>query len=147
MTPWYDILLSIVELAESIAVLFLNVITMVAIIKYKLYKKSATNIFIASLTATDLVAGFSSWALAVQHLSQALHSNGSHVVILSWMSSLSGCFGFIASLVTTLFIGLDRVCHSQTNFVPANYVNTESRHMADTSVGVSYWLHHRACDV
>lgn len=106
---WFEHFFTTIILAESIVVVIVNLVTLIAVTKARLFTKSAANFFIASLTFSDLIAGLSWLGQETVVIALALNDHRSYVVVISWFASILGAPSFIASFITIIFLGVDRV--------------------------------------
>jgi hypothetical protein len=107
MPTWLQVL-SMLVFVESILVLLANPVTLLAIIRSNLAKKSAAHFFIGVLCVTDFLGGLSFFLLQVMLF--AIESSGMSTVLveLNWLVNIFNVLAVPASLVNSFLIGVDR---------------------------------------
>ena len=106
--PLYSIIISSVVTLECLAAIAFNPLTIAAIFIGGLAKKSATNLFIASLSVSDFLSGISLFCFQVQKWASTLLSISPALVATSWVSATISAIAFPGSLLSSMVIGLYR---------------------------------------
>jgi hypothetical protein len=118
-TPsWLDAVISAAVIVQCLVAVAMNPLTILAIWKGGLAKKSATNIFIANLSVSDFFSALSAFCLEVHKWVSAMHGASTALVVSSWVNCTLIAIAYAGSLVTSLVIGFDRALATSN---PLNY--------------------------
>ncbi|ELU04837.1 hypothetical protein CAPTEDRAFT_198496 [Capitella teleta] len=107
-TPLFSVLVSGVVCIECIAAILLNTLTISAIVICGLGKRSATHLFIASLSVSDLLSGVNILCFQVQRWLVDWIGSNSGLAATSWLNAVLAGIALPSSLQTSLVIGIDR---------------------------------------
>ena len=117
--------------------LIINPVTLVIIIRFPILRSSVTNVFIASLSASDILYGLTLWGSHNLGLVRSLgYIHISHGMIVR-LAIASNIMAFFSSLICTTWIGVDRAI---ATLDPLNYKRRMTRRMASGMV-LSTWLY------
>ncbi|ELT89263.1 hypothetical protein CAPTEDRAFT_212807 [Capitella teleta] len=99
-----------VGLTSSVLTMIINPLTVIAMALHGMLRKSATNLFIASLCCADLITGAALFLVKLQELMTTKHSDAEakFTAVISWTAAALTVMGFFSSLFTAFAIGVDR---------------------------------------
>lgn len=106
---WYQMVCAGIVLIESAFVMVVNAFTLIAVIRYKMVRRSASNLCIASLTFIDFICGLSAFGFKLQILLAGFDHKSEYLSYLGWISAILGSWIFFASFLMAIFIGIDRI--------------------------------------
>ncbi|ELT92432.1 hypothetical protein CAPTEDRAFT_217095 [Capitella teleta] len=136
-TAVFSVIVSSIVSLECIAAILFNPLTITAVLVCGLAQKSATNMFIASLSVSDFLSGITIFCFQVQRWISILYGVNPALAAISWISATVSAIAFPGSLISALVIGVDRAIATSR---PLTYKQLMSQHNAKLILAAQWSL-------